>query len=115
MGSDTAPTPPLGALNGGVGTACLGKESGWRGQKLRALKSCDVNKAGEGFLKKKTKELTLIDYHSLCVQANCCGGVPTPAPQTPELWNKTLAHSQGQVLLQEVPSHSMCALIKHLL
>lgn len=49
MGSDTAPAPPLGALNVGVGTACLGKESGWRGQKLGALKSWDVKKAGEGF------------------------------------------------------------------
>lgn len=66
-------------------------------------------------MKRKTEEVTLIDYHSFCVQANCCGGVPTPAPQTAELWNKTLALSQGQVLLGELPSHSTCALVKHLL
>lgn len=45
----------FGCPDVGFGTACLGKESGWRGQKLGALKSWDVKKAGEGFLKEKPK------------------------------------------------------------
>lgn len=61
VGSDTAPAFPLGALNQRVGTSCLGKKSGWRGQKRRVLKCWDVNKAGGWFFLKKNNRSVDID------------------------------------------------------
>lgn len=58
---DPAPSLPLGAPNVGVGPACLGKSSGWRGQK-QSFEMLGCKSGRGGFFKKKLNEgLTLID------------------------------------------------------